>query len=73
MGALYALLGLVLGVALSEALHGRVGSAPRQSAEQLGRGLAHYALSRHFESGPSPNKQPGQVSEHFIAQDYYDR
>jgi hypothetical protein len=73
MGALYALLGLVLGVALTEALRGHVGSARRQSTEQPGRGLPHYSLSRHSQRRPSPNKRPAQVSEHFIARDYYDR
>ena len=63
----------VLGVALTEALRGRVHSAPRQSTEQPGRGLPHYSLSRHSQRRPSPNKRPGQVSEHFIARDYYDR
>jgi hypothetical protein len=66
MGALYAVLGLVIGIAIDEAFRQRMGSA--------GRGAE---LDRSPRS-PSAKKsrtdvRPSCVCDQFAAQDYYDR
>jgi hypothetical protein len=68
MGAVYALLGLVFGVAIAEALHWRVGNAGKGPGIQPGLGPRRSPAAQSTQTSQTPHS-----SARFRAQDYYDR
>jgi hypothetical protein len=69
MGAVYALLGLVFGVAITEVVRRRKGNASKKP--ETGRGPR---LPRSFAAPQLMRAQQGsRATSLFLAQDYYDR
>lgn len=68
MSALYALLGIAIGVAISEVARRRFANAGKEHRTTPNRG------SRGHPAAPPPDdERPAHLCHRFLAQDYYDR
>jgi len=69
MGAAYALLGLVFGVAITEVVRCRKGNASKKPETGRGPGLPRSFATPQLTMAQQGSRATGR----FLAQDYYDR